>query len=651
MNRAGTSAAPIAGRLAQPDSPAILRNRRRNESLIGATTAMKLPKFLHGIGVRQVRLACGFVLFSYLLSHFVNHSLGNISLPAMEYGLWFHMTWWQSPIGTLLLYPALAVHASLGLWALYQRRHFRWKAIELVQLIFGLSIPALLCTHLIGQRLGVTLYGLQRSYAQTLYNLWVARPDFAVMQVTVLLVAWIHGCIGLYLWLRMKRFFPRVAPVLLGGAVLLPVLALLGFYQQGRNVAQLAQQPEWRAEVVTPARRGTAAQRANLAEIRDYFLFAYAGAIGLVFVARGARVWRERRGGLIRLTYPDRTIRVPRGLTVREASFRHNVPHASVCGGKGRCSTCRIRVLGDRSRLPKPSARESFVLERVGASIDPAVRLACQLRPQSDIALVPILPPQVNTAFVHRASRIHLGEERYVVCMFVDMRGSTSMAEKRMPFDTVFVINRFLGAVSQAVMESGGQPNQYLGDGLFALFGLQADPQTACRQALNAAAVIAGNVEHLNHVLAGAERDPIRFGIGVHAGEVVLGDVGYRDAMVFTAIGDTVNVTSRLEAMTKELGCQVVLSDEVRSTAGVAADALPSTEVTIRGRADPLTVRMVADAAMLAGILDAGAPAAPSAAATAEAMPKSGPEAPAMVMQPTPTPPATGVAPRAFPEI
>src|SRR5262249_9845703 len=261
MNRAGTSAAPIAGRLAQPDSPAILRNRRRNESLIGATTAMKLPKFLHGIGVRQVRLACGFVLFSYLLSHFVNHSLGNISLPAMEYGLWFHMTWWQSPIGTLLLYPALAVHASLGLWALYQRRHFRWKAIELVQLIFGLSIPALLCTHLVGQRLGVTLYGLQRSYAQTLYNLWVARPDFAVMQVTVLLVAWIHGCIGLYLWLRMKRFFPRVAPVLLGGAVLLPVLALLGFYQQGRNVAQLAQQPEWRAEVVTPARRGTAAQR------------------------------------------------------------------------------------------------------------------------------------------------------------------------------------------------------------------------------------------------------------------------------------------------------------------------------------------------------------------------------------------------------
>jgi adenylate cyclase len=573
--------------------------------LIKATTGFSLPKFLRGIGVRQVRLACGFVLFSYLLSHFTNHSLGNISLDAMEYGLWFHMTWWQSPVGTLLLYPALAVHALLGLWALYQRRHFRWKAIEIVQLAFGLSIPALLCGHLIGQRLGVTLYGLQRSYAQTLYNLWVARPDFGVLQVTVLTVAWIHGCIGLYLWLRMKRFFPRVAPVLLGAAVLLPVLALLGFYQQGRTIRQLAQQPEWRAQTLTLARTGTAAQRANLVQLRDYFLFSYAGAIGLVFAARGVRAWRERRRGLIRLTYPDRTIRVPRGLSVLEASFRYKVPHASVCGGKGRCSTCRIRVIGNRSGLPKPSARESFVLERIGASADPAVRLACQLRPQTDIAVVPILSPQVSTSFAYGKARMHLGEERCLVCMFVDMRGSTTMAEKRLPFDTVFIINRFLAAVSQAVMEAGGQCNQYLGDGLLALFGLDTDPATACRQALNAAAMVAGNVDHLNSMFGDTERDPIRFGIGIHAGEVIVGDIGYRDKIVFTALGDAVNVTARLEAMTKELGCQVVLSDELCRMAGIAADALPCTEVAIRGRADPLIVRTVADASMLASLIHA----------------------------------------------
>ena len=566
-------------------------------------TGFSPPKFLRGIGVRQVRLTAGFVLFSYLLSHFIFHSLGNISLEVMEKGLLLHMALWRSPVGTLLLYPALAVHASLGLWALYERRHFKWKGREVVQLVFGLSIPALLCSHLIAQRLGPELYGLQKSYGQLLYNHWMLRPDLAAWQTTLLLVAWTHGCIGMFHWLRLRPFFKRAAPFLLAGAVLLPSLALLGYYQASRTVLRLAEQPGWVEDFRSVERIGTPPQRANLTVIRDNFLLFYAGAIGFVFLARGARVLRERRRGMVRLTYPDRTIRVPKGLSVLEASFRYKVPHASVCGGRARCSTCRIRVIGDRSGLPQPSAREAFVLERVGVSGDPAVRLACQLRPQTDISLVPILPPHAATSFVHGKSQINLGEERYVVCMFVDMRGSVEMAEKRLPFDTVFLINRFLAAVSQAVMEAGGRPNQYLGDGLLALFGLDTDPATACRQALNAAAMIAGNVDHLNKMFAEAERRPIRFGVGIHAGEVIIGDIGYRDTIVFTALGDTVNVTARLEEMTKELGCQVVLSDEIRKNVGIPPDALPSTEVAIRGRADPLIIRTVMSAESLSAFL------------------------------------------------
>src|SRR5665811_2547154 len=78
---------------------------------------------------------------------------------------------------------------------------------------------------------------------------------------------------------------------------------------------------------------------------------------------------------------------------------------------------------------------------------------------------------------------INLGKERYIVSMFVDMRGSTKFAEARLPFDVVFLINRFLGATSQAVIDAGGHPNQFIGDGLLALFGLDVDPATACRQA------------------------------------------------------------------------------------------------------------------------------------------------------------------------
>jgi len=391
---------------------------------------------------------------------------------------------------------------------------------------------------------------------------------------------------------------------LLAGAVLLPSLALLGFYQQGRTVLRLAQDPQWRAEYRSVSRIGTAAQRATLATIRNNFLYAWGAAIGFVFIARGLRALGERHGGTIRLTYPDRTLRVPKGWSVLEASLRYKVPHASACGGKARCSTCRIRVLGDRSGLPRPSPREVFVLDRVGAIGDPAVRLACQLRPQRDIVLVPLLPPHADTSFSHGRAQRNPGEERYIVCMFVDMRGSTAMADKRLAFDTVFIINRFLAAVSQAVTEAGGQPNQYLGDGLMALFGLKTDPPTACRQALNAAAMIAGNVDHLNRMFAEAEQKPIQFGIGIHAGDAIVGDIGYRDTVVFTALGDAVNVTARLEQLTKELACQVVLSDVVLTTARLPPDALPIAEVAIRGRADPLVVRTVVDAATLASVLD-----------------------------------------------
>jgi adenylate cyclase len=563
--------------------------------------------FLRGVGVRQVRLACGLILFSYLLSHYFNHALGNISLDALEYGLRFHMAFWLSPIGTLLLYPAIFVHGSLGLWALYQRRYFRWKTTEIVQLTLGLLIPVMLCSHLIGERLGLSLYGLHRTYALALYNFWVARPDFGVLQAALVLVAWIHSCIGLYFWLRLKRFFPVLAPFLLAIAVLLPALALLGYYQQGRNVRTLAQEPNWLAQNIGPDSTGTPAERASLVRIRDGFLLFYVAAIGFVFAARGARFLNERRPGTIRLSYPDRMVRIPKGLSVLEASYRHHVPHANVCGGKGRCSTCRIRIVGDLDGLPPPSPREAFVLDRIGASADPAVRLACQLRPGKDLAIVPLLPPQIGTAFLHGGQRMHPGEERYVVSMFVDMRGSTQMAADQLPFDTVFIVNRFLGAVSKAVTEGGGKVNQFLGDGLLALFGVDTDARTACRAALRAAAMIAANVEHLNRELAEAARSPVRFGIGINGGDVIVGDIGYGENVAYTALGDAVNVAARLQDMTKEFGCQAVVSDEVCKLAGFASGASQGAEIKVRGRPEPVVVRKVADAATLAPVAHATA--------------------------------------------
>jgi adenylate cyclase len=540
-------------------------------------------------------------MFSYIFSHFFNHALGNISYATMEWWLSYHIWWWRIPIINFTLYTAAATHFALGLWALYQRRHFRFAAAEITQLVLGLSIPLWLANHFGGVRIAGIMFGRDPpNYATSLYGIWVNRPYLIFVQFALLTVAWIHACIGLYFWLRLKPFFKWASPILLAIAVLLPPLAMIGAHHGASQVAQLATQPQWRAQNMRPI---APAQRLAVDNITlFYFPIGYAAAIGLVFVARGVRSLRERSRGMFAVSYPDRKIRVPKGLSILEASLRHRVPHASVCGGRARCSTCRVRVISDRSALPQPSRREKFVLARVGASKDPAVRLACQLRPQADIAVIPLLPPGVGADFVRSRQAINSSKERYVVSMFVDMRGSTRLAEERLPYDVVFLINRFLAAASQAVTDAGGEPNQFLGDGILALFGLDADPRTACRQAMHAAALIATNVEYLNHQLASDLGQPIEFGIGIHGGEVIVGDFGFRSRTVFTVLGDAVNVAARLQDMTKKLNCQVIISDEVYATAGIDSDALPQTEIAIRGRNEPIMVRTAADATTLSGL-------------------------------------------------
>ena len=569
-----------------------------------APVRSQLAKSIRGIGIRQIRLGCGLVLYSYLISHFLNHALGNISMEALAIGVYYHTLFWQFLPVAIVFYASALIHSGLGIWALYQRRQFHWRAIEPLQLVLGLSIPALIIAHIVGVRLGQSLFGNEKLYPQELYSFWVAHPYRIWLMSAVLIIAWIHGSIGLYFWLRMKAFFKHAAPFLLAAAVLVPNLALLGFYQAGRTVVADSEDANWRTNNLSERQMGTTAQQQTLENIADNLLFGYLGLIGLVLLAKGARALNERRGGMISLSYGNgRTVRVPKGLSVLEASLRNNVPHASVCGGRARCSTCRIRVIGDHGTLPEPSTREAFILNRVRAA-DPSIRLACQLRPTGDLSFFQLFMPHTMSANAHASHPQRIGQERYLVSMFVDMRGSTKLAEQRLPFDTVFIVNRFLSAVSQAVIECGGQPNQFVGDGELALFGLRTSPQVACRQALKAAAMIAANIDELNQFLSHDLHEPIRFGIGIHGGEVIIGDIGYRNHMVFTALGDAVNVAARLQDMTKTLGCEAILSEEVRITAGLAADSLPEQEVAIRGRSGPMIVRTVAGAKILSALVD-----------------------------------------------
>jgi len=548
--------------------------------------------------VRQVRLWTGVVLFTYVATHLINHSLGLVSLDAMDATLAWLAPVWRSYPGTAILWGALLLHGSLALWAIYQRRRLNLPATEWVRLVLGLSIVPLMALHATGTRIATALYGTEPDYGFVLYAIFTAQPMVGVRQSLGLVVAWMHGCIGLYLVWRLKPWFPRALAYLYAVAVLLPVLALLGAIEAGRDVAKLAGEPGWLAALAEKDRLPNAAQVATLYRVEAGILWGYAALVVGAFLARTMRAAVERRRGLVRVAYPDgRTVEVPPGTSILDASRIGGIAHAQVCGGRGRCSTCRVRVGAGLDRLAAPSEAERKVLERIAAA--PNVRLACQTRPLGDVSVMPLLPPTA-TARDGFAKPAHVqGQEREIAILFADLRAFTRMAERKLPYDVVFLLNRYFAAMGGAVERAGGRVDKFIGDGVMALFGVDSDAATGCRRALNAARAMAEQLDELNRALAHDLDQPLRIGIGVHAGPAIVGEMGYASATTVTAIGDAVNTASRLESLTKDFSCQLIVSEEVAVRAGADLAGFDRREIEVRGRRGMLAIRVVPQAAAL----------------------------------------------------
>jgi adenylate cyclase len=547
--------------------------------------------------IGRLRLWSGLVLFTYLTTHLGNHALGLISLEAMDAGRRVFLALWRHPLATLALYISLLVHVTLALRSLYRRRTLRMPAWEALQLVLGLAIPVSLIWHVVGTRLAFEWFGRVDSYPRVLLGMWSLSPGTGARQTLMLIVAWLHGCIGLHFWLRLRPWYPRAAPLFFAAALLLPTLALLGFAAGGRAVAGHTPDASAVDRVISESGVLSAAQTAALQRVQRGLATAFAAALGLVLVAREARRLYDRRFRAIRLTYPDgRVIIVPVGCSVLEASRGAGIPHASVCGGRGRCSTCRIRVVSGAEALPLPDAAELRVLKRVEAPAD--VRLACQLRPRHDVGIVPLLSAAIGPRAITAPSQEH-GREQDVVVLFADLRGFTRIAEHKLPYDIVFLLNRYFEIVGTAVARAGGIANQFTGDGVMALFGVDSGPRLGARQALSASGALITGVRALSRAFAAELDGPLAIGIGIHAGSAVVGRMGFGEATYLTAVGDTVHVASRLEELTKTYACQLVISEELAALADLDVSTFPRHELTLRNRLQPLAIRVIHDVGRL----------------------------------------------------
>ena len=383
-------------------------------------------------------------------------------------------------------------------------------------------------------------------------------------------------------------------PFLFALALLIPILGLLGFFESGREISEImARDPDWFDRTLRQAHIRWEHKGCFLTEVQERTLETFILTLIGVLLARIIRGALQRRHR-IRITYPGGVqIAVPKGLTVLEASRLFGIPHTSVCGGRGRCSTCRVRVVQGSESAPAATPAELRVLHRVGAP--PNVRLACQLRPAADISVTPLVPASATPTPAYRQPSYLAGEERDIVVLFADLRSFTGMAEHKLPYDLVFVLNSYFKVAGEAVTSAGGTVDKFIGDGVMALFGIEAGSKNGCRHALEAARGIVLGVDHLNELLATELAHPLKIGVGVHCGPAVVGRMGYGAAIHLTAIGDTVNVASRLQDLTKEYGCQMIMSEQVAHEAGVDVELLERRELTVKNRTEPLAIYTVDD--------------------------------------------------------
>ena len=419
----------------------------------------------------NLRLTSALVLLSFVICHLLAHSFLIVSFDAADAVFDVTMYVWQTKIGIGLLLAAFLVHYGNALWSIYVRQTLRLPPWQWVQVALGFRIPFLMMTHVMGTQVADSALGVVGSYQSVLIAHWVASPWFAIVQTLAVLTVWTHACVGIHFWLRTKTASARWRPYLLGFALLLPAFALAGYVAAGNEVLRASRNPDYVAQVLRDShgRRKRAAKSTGWPSSGSARTGTF---IGLAFGARELRLWRLRNRKLPRLTHASgRVMPILAGASVLETLRQQGVPHAALCGGRARCTTCRVLVTKGGDELSPPSGLEAAALARIGAT--PGMRLACQLRPDADISIMPLLAPDAGAVEGSRRGGLE-GSERLITVVFVDMRGSTSLGESKLPYDVLFILNRFFQEMSKAVAATNGHYSQFTGDGLMALYGLNA---------------------------------------------------------------------------------------------------------------------------------------------------------------------------------
>ncbi|MBM7844360.1 adenylate/guanylate cyclase domain-containing protein [Herpetosiphon giganteus] len=535
--------------------------------------------------IPRLRLHAGLALLLYVTTHLLNHVWGIFGLDALESARRFFLGFWRHPAIFWVVPASLLVHIVLSgykLLTITNWRRLHWN--EWLQLSLSLIMPLLISSHVYATRFATILYGVRDTYSYVL----LGQMTIAIDLYLLLVVVWLHGNLGLLSYLWHKPWFRRIKQPLLIVQIVIPLLAMVGIIVAHREVNQLKQDPAWIASVM----QFTNPNNVDLLAASSNFMARFGAGYAAILLGLGggrALVLRLRRKHyLITVEYKGiATVTIPPGTSLLEASLANGIPHAHSCGGRGRCSTCRIEIIEGAKALNPPNETEQRLLKRFGAGGD--IRLACQTIPTGACVVRPLLHHH-DRAQPGTPTMISHGADKQIVIMFADLRGFTTLSEGKLPYDTVFILNQYFQSMGQVIESNGGYLDKFIGDGIMALFGLEGTLEQACHNALAATQAMAHQLDVLNQRLQDDVSEPLRMGIGIHCGHVIVGDLGYKRAKHLTAIGDAVNIAARLEEATKTLQTQLVVSRAVMQHSSLDLHDLVLSEIPIRGRIQPLEI-------------------------------------------------------------
>jgi class 3 adenylate cyclase/nitrite reductase/ring-hydroxylating ferredoxin subunit len=281
---------------------------------------------------------------------------------------------------------------------------------------------------------------------------------------------------------------------------------------------------------------------------------------------------------------------IEEGETILAASLRAGISHAHACGGRAHCSTCRVLILEGLENCSERTELEQAIA--VPLRFGPEIRLACQTKVSGDLKLRRLVLDETDLEITSQLAKPNLGrcgEIKTVAVLFCDIRDFTNLSQHLSPYDLMFTLNRYFFQMADAIERSGGQIQKFIGDAVMAIFGMDDAPDAPLR-AVKAATDMLGVADRMKPYMQTMYEKDFEIGIGLHYGEAVIGTLGAGGEERLTAIGETVNVASRIESANKEAGTRYLISEPLFRQVERQVEVADFIRVRLRGTDERMTL-------------------------------------------------------------